>query len=242
MWEYTIKCGMENQPYIEYIYNRIVCVVVDVNGQLSMASTDTERILSVAIPEEYQGNISRVLRLLLCDVFCEKMKFDYIKDNWCYDIDNSFLEILIRVCTYFDIELERKIFMQNFNFTNSIMLDTYLDFCFGSLKQKWCDLVNLVNNNADIFFQDENFFEILSFLVLNLGTKQDKVVLKVGNDDDIILEFNKMYVIYNKNDLVGIISKLIELSPKSLVVHMPNCDTYSIDKVVQLFGKKVVLC
>lgn len=241
MWEYTIKCGLDNELYLEWLYNKIHNLIIKLDGQICIAKTESEQILSIAIDDKYKIKITKVLRLLLCDIFCEKMKYDYIKTNWRNSSDNSFLEVLISVCTYFDIELERRIFIQNFILSSSIMLDTYLDFCMPSLKQKWNDLVNLVNNNADVFFQDENFFEILAFLVLNLNVKVESVILKLTQEDNIVLVWDKFYLVYNKNDIIGIVEKLIELSPKQIVVTVPKQNDFVVNRIVQLFGTRVKL-
>ena len=242
MWEYTIKSSLKNEEHLHYIYNKISNLVLRMVGAITLAKGESECILSLAVPEQSENKITKVLRMLLCDIFCEKMKFDYIKDNWCGEVNNNFVDIFVKVCTYFDLELERKVVMQNLAIGNSVMLDTYIDFCLPKLKQKWADLVNLVNNNVDVFFQDETFFEILGFLVLNLKVKEDRIQVYLSSDNaSVVIEQKNLSSIFNVNDIVGVITKLVELSPQNVIVIIPRCSNYTIDRIVQLFGERVKL-
>lgn len=243
MWQYTIKCGLNNADYIQYINNKMANTLLKIGGNIALAKTQTEWVLSMVVPKQNEAQIAKLLKIYLCDIFCEKLKYNYIKRNWIAQADkNTFFDLFVNVCTYFDIELERKIVMRNLVLNNSIMLDTYLDFNFPTLKQKWQDLVNLVNNNIDIFFQDETFFEIFGFIVANLGVKNKFInVYLSDNNQYIVLQDGKMSKVFCESDIIGVITKLVELSPKKVLVKMPKTNNFVIDKIVQLFGSKVEL-
>ncbi|MBR7091033.1 MAG: hypothetical protein IKC79_01105 [Clostridia bacterium] len=243
MWEYTIKCDKHSNEYLHYIYNNIVSRIIDKGGNIAIVENDTECILSVAVSDTDTKTMQRLIKTKIVDILCEKMKYDYIKNRWAGGVfHKDFEELFLRVCTYFDIELERKIVMRNLVLSNSIMLDTYIHFYLSPLIQKWQDLVNLVNNNVDVFLQNDTFFEILSFLVSNLDTKTNIVNISISDDSSsLVLECGKLYKIFDINDTIGIITGLIEFAPKKVLIAVPQHSHYSMDRIVQLFGNRVDL-
>ena len=243
MWEFTIKTDSKTGDYITYLYNKMKRSIVTLKGQIAIAKINNENILSIAVPLDKKEKAQNLLRVYLCDIFCEKMKGRFLESHIsCIPFDSDLFFPFVKVCTYFDNELERQIVMRSLKLEKGIMLPSYLEFYLRPLKNKWQELCNLTNENSSLFFESETFLELLKFLLANLTPKCECVIVSI-KDNCIIFEDENgemnTYQYEEKLRDVEVISKLIELSPQKIVLKMPNKSLKVVDNIVRLFDNRV---
>ena len=243
MWEFDVKSESHTVSYIDYLYKKLKPSVTKVGGNIAVATSGNDKILSLAVSEKDKNKIKSQLRIYLCDIFCEKMKADYLQKNInCIPNDSDLFMPFVKVCTYFDNELERQIVMRNLSIGHSMVLSSYLEFRLRSSNCKWQELCNLTNQNAELFFQSETFLDILRFLLNNLDYKSECVLVKTVNNSMIFEDSDGViwsYCYTGKLAEVEIVNKLIELSPVKIVVKMPQEPNKLIDTLVSLFGDRI---
>ena len=141
------------------------------------------------------------------------MKYNYLKDHLCLNIqDETLFHAFVKVYTYFDIELEKAVAIRAIYLLN---LNSFLDFRLYSIKQKWQQMCNLTNVNAELFVKSETFLDILKFLISNLDYKIKEITIDFGCGKIIA---GKDELFFAVNDDLMVLTKIIELAPKKIKV------------------------
>ncbi len=243
MWEICIEANSSNGHLIDYIEERMQPVLAEVGGIKSTIQLGGNKSIALGCRVGESAKVIGVLRPVLCDVVCEKMKFDFLRKQInLLPGDSKFFEAFVKVCTYFDSELERKIVMRSLPVTSKIVLESLLDFRMRPLKNKWQELCNLTNDNSTLFVQSETFVELLKFLIDNLEHKSDCVVLSFDKECAISEERgDKVFLLSNlsADDDIGIITSVIELCPHKIKVFSDNGHIELLKFLCELFEGRV---
>ncbi len=222
MWEICIETSINNKDYILYIKNKMQNTISAVSGVISLFENTDICSIAIGCKKQDKSKVAGVLRFILCDVICEKMKYDYLSKNvGLVPQDSGYFSPFVKVLTYFDSELERQIVMRSLNLTPKIVLESFLNFKLRPLKIKWQELCNLTNDNAGLFLQSETFLELLKFLIANLDVKRECIIVSMQDKCIVYEEKNKNLISlasFDKNDEFGLLSSLIELCPNHIKV------------------------
>ena len=81
MWEFEIIGELKDKDYILFIQENMAETISKVGGVMATLSNGSNLFLSIGAKEEAIPELKARLRLVLCDVFCEKMKYNYLKNN-----------------------------------------------------------------------------------------------------------------------------------------------------------------
>ncbi len=240
MWEITLKCDKIHYKSIEFIeenlFNQFGKDVV-----LGKICSDV-CFLSIATQNNIKEDVWEVLKKLLCVVFCQHFKKEFLKDHLTFlEPTNVYFDAFLKIFTYFDLELEQAITYRLINYQPCIILESYFLFKLGAIKNKWQDLCDITNKNDTILLENETFLDLLKFLINSIETKTDCVVLSF-EDRCLLYEdkknSNKVWIALTENP-VETVCKLIDLSPKKIVVHS-NHNFRTTEKIISfLFEGKI---
>ena len=236
MWEFCVEASKKNAHIIDYISQRLENVISSVDGVKSYITFGNSSSVAVGCPKKHYQKLEGALRVIICDAICEKMKFDYLKNHIVLSVsDEKLFDAFIKVYTYFDSEIERKIVLRSLFFKNKIVLESFLSFRLQPLKKKWEEMCNLTNTNSNLFLQSETFIELLKFLISNLDCKMNTVVLDLSSNIVLYEERGNALVAllnFQANDDIGIITQIIELCPRKIKIISGNNN-----EVVSLIGE-----
>lgn len=241
MWEICIDSNSGNKDYIKYINEQMVNTINSLNAVVGISKDGTS--ISFGCKKEDSQKLWGVLRFVLCEIFCDKMKYKYLfKNVTIVSQSEGFFNALIKVLTYFDSEIERQIVLRSIKYSPKIVLESYLNFKLKPLKSKWKELCNLTNNNSVLFLQSETFIELLKFLISNLEIKKECVVVSFKSPCIVYEEKQNSIISINTfdlNDEFGIISELIEMCPQRIKLIANNNARNIINLLSELFDGRV---
>jgi predicted nucleic-acid-binding protein len=156
-----------------------------------------------------------------------KLVYNYPKDIKYYTL----LQALIN----FDRDNDESFILSKINFeTEEFYINSFFNFECGLLKQKWAQLVEITNQNAKFFNVDENYLDILRFLIEGINVRRG-----------IAVEFlQSKFVIKSQNSIISecstykeVIDYLIINNPKKIV--LKNLDIEFVKFVKNLFLERV---
>lgn len=219
MWEISLKTSSNHFFVLEYIEkqlcNRFLHKVVV--GKLYSKIC----CLSIATREENKNEVWEYLKRLLCDVFCEKFKVEFLENHITFmPKDNPYFSVFLKVFTYFDLELERSVAYRLIEYHPVLFLESYFWFKMQVLRSKWQDLCNITNQNEQSLLTNETFLNFLKFLISNLHLKTESVVLSFKDGCLLYQESTGEQVFVSlSNNPVDTICKIIDLSPNTILVY-----------------------
>ena len=141
MWEITIKSSKEHSYMLEYIEKNLITHLRDkiVVGKYCFFDC----CLSVGTKKENEAEVWGFLKRVLCDVFCQYFKEEFLKNNLaCFLNNNPYSKVVLKAFTYFDLELERSISYRLIDYSNCIVLESAMHFKLNFLIKKWGNLLN----------------------------------------------------------------------------------------------------
>ncbi len=246
MWEFEIIGELKDKDYILFIQENMAETVSKVGGIMATLSDGSNLYLSIGAKKDVVPELKAKLRLVLCDVFCEKMKYNYLKNNIdLMDYKEEYLSTFLKVCTYFDRATERQIVLHLLDLNgNRLNLRSYLYFKMQGLLKKWQELCELTNQNSLTILKKENFIELLRFLLNSIDSKCQSVILELKDKcllyHDIKSNFDVITSI-DVNDCYDILSKLIDLNPYLIKIHSNDLNNEVITLLCSVFEDKVQL-
>lgn len=243
MWEFCVEASKKNADLIDYISKRIEDAVLVCGGVKSQLIVGNTCSLAVGCEKKHQKTMEGVLRTIVCDTICEKMKFKFLQSHIDLIVeDEKLFNAFIKVYTYFDAEIERKIVLRNLTLSNKIVLESFLEFRLQTLKKKWQEMCMLTNSSSNLFLKSETFLELLKFLISNLEIKVNTIVVNFGAECFIYEERDKNNLIllhkFSLLDDVGIITKIIEICPLKIKI-LTNTKPEIASLIAQLFENRV---
>lgn len=246
MWEFEVISDQSGREYIKYLQANLGELVSKLNGVMAIMTDGENLFLSIGAKQENAPEIKAHLRLLLCDIFCEKMKLEYISDN--LDLPENKQDLMttfVKVCTYFDRETERQIVMKTLLLKEKKMhLQSFLRFKLQGLMQKWQELCDLVNQNSGTILKQENFIELLRFLLNSIDSKCQSVILELHDKcliyHDIKSDFDVITAIDVEN-MYDILSKIIDLNPYLIKIYATQDNSELVSLLRSVFDDKVQL-
>ncbi len=244
MWELELICDQRNSKYFKYLQENLRIVLQRLGGVSALFADKNFVYMSFGAKDEVTPELKANIRLALCDVFCEKMKFDYLKAN--IDIPNKQPEMrdtFLKVCTYFDRETERQIVLNSLELKwQKFNIESFLYFRLQGLVKKWQELCDLTNEHCVTIMHKENFIEMLRFLLNSIDSKCKSVILEL-QDECIIYRDERsnfdMITTIKSDNKYDILSKLIDLNPYLIKVHAKENDAEIVNLLRSVFDDRV---
>lgn len=246
MWEFEIICNRKNGTYIAFIQDNIREFLSQNNGVLVISADEENISLTIGCKKEQKLKCKAHLKLVLADLICEKIKFDFLYDNLdtiCFDENYAFA--LSKVCTYFDNDLDRQIVLQNLDLSSKkINVESFFYFKLGMLRSKWLELCNITSDNAHAIIKSGNFIELVRFFLSNMETRSQSVILEMQEKcliyHDIKKDFDTITSI-DPQDKFLVLGKLIELNPDLIKIYPDESNIETVNLVKNIFDDKVIM-
>ena len=121
-------------------------------------------------------------------------------------------------------------------------MQSFLYFRLQGLIKKWQELCDLVNQNSVTILKQDNFIELLKFLLNNIDSKCKSVILELKDRcliyKDERSNFNMIKSIKYDNNY-DILSILIDLNPYLIKVHAQSKDSEIVNLIRSVFDDRV---
>jgi hypothetical protein len=160
---------------------------------------------------------------ILCKIIVTELKIYYIRTHARIPNMNTINSAaFIKALATYDAKTDMIIASAIVKITPHIHLDSLYDFRLSPLHKRWADVTALINDNINNLTCPSMFNELLRFLIANLEYKNKEAhIVKNGRriqicDDNLTPFENTAF------DNIGIISALIDISPKTVFIHSGN--------------------
>ena len=233
MWERNIE--VKNGKVAEYIYSRIkkeleeVCVI-------TLNKNSSYYQIAFACEDYDQARVKLFLNEIIIDTICTFYKNEFLESRLNLPVkEGIYVKALKKALLSFDKETDAYIIAKNLNFDKNLNIDGFYYFNLKSLREKWEELASIANDNGYFLMSDENFIDLLKFLVDNLEITHETVNVYCDEDQVKIYDDMNNYEIKEGDDLL---TTLIGLSPKRINFFGDNkSEKYLI--ISQVFEKRL---
>jgi len=246
MWEFEIVCNRQNSTYISFVSEGVAETLKETEGVSAVCADSDNIFLSIGCKKQKSTKLKARLKMLLADVICEKVKFEFLRDRMPGGhLGQEYNYILAKICTYFDNELDKQIVFENIKFDDNIFnIESFFDFRLIALKNKWLELCNIACNNAFSFSTPENFADLVQFLLSNIEIKSQSVILEMREKCMIYHDKRRDFDIISAIDPMDkflVLGKLIELNPLVIKIHSSAECEETLNLVKNVFKDKVII-
>ena len=243
MWEFTIAIDVKYKNYLDYILKEIKLNKISV---ISVFSNDFEvEKLTIAVDVKSMQKLANILVDAICNIILLVYKKDFFKKNIDLSkLDEASSSAFLKALVMFDSVCDKQEIKQEIILHKQMNIDSFYHFKLNFLKEKWLEILNIVNANVYIS-NSNNFLELLKFLVNNLDTSTPLINVYYKNNRFIVLDNkNKPIMLKDveKTNEANLLSQIIELSPKVINLYCSKNISQSTFKVIYyLFDKKINL-
>lgn len=246
MWEFEIICSRKNGTYISFIQEGVSDILNSVDGVSAICADSGVVSLTLGCKRQNSVKIKAILKMLISDIICEKIKFDFLLQAFDeINFSQEYSYALAKVCTYFDNDLDRQIVMQNLDFdSKKLNIESFFAFRLGVLKNKWLELCGITSKNSKVISKQENFAELVQFLLSNIESKSQSVILEMKSKCLIYHDTKKDFDIISAIDPLDkleVLGKLIELNPSIIKIYSNAENEEVLSLVKKVFADKVII-
>ena len=237
MWEFCISTNKLNVA--RFIYQNLKQMSAEFKIVLTCYEQFDTFYIMLACPIEEKTRFAFVLERCIIKVVCNFYKEEFLNQNLHLPMHEKMsLTAFKKALINFDKETDFYIISKNLNLDKTLYLDAFYDFRLSGLREKWNELIMLANDNSDYLIGDEAFFDLLKFLIDNLEICENEIsVFEKENGYSIKLP--------EKNDTScesltkeGLVSTLIELSPKKINLYCDRDDA-TVRFLSKIFEKRI---
>ena len=163
MYELTFSVENANENLLKYMYKRLELSVNKVGGIGTYLHEQHRSRFALACNDLFASAIREESKSYLLDVLALGFKNKYIRDRLQIQNNNLFFNTLVNTMCIFDNQFDKNIIKKRIEIEGEICIDGYYNFRMRDLKEKWDELVSVVNNNnallKDNFLIKDNLYE-----------------------------------------------------------------------------------
>jgi hypothetical protein len=233
----TIGAEKSLESWIALIYKRLRPFVEDSNGVIVVEKDISRILLGVGVNSDV--NFENIVSKVLFDFYLFDLKEDYLLLNIKkYINENLLLRIYVKVLKMFNVEEEKKLFLECFNICSNFSLDGFYRFRLGTLKEKWNDLLLLTYNNLDLISNERALVMLIKHLLSSLPVMSECVLIDcVNNEYKLVFREGRELYAQNKEEVVCM---LVENVPNNVVVSKLASKTGVVEEIKRVFSVEIV--
>ncbi len=227
MFEISFNADLKNRDYLDFLYNNLKDEIKLSNAVVAHRLCDDRLFLSLACEDCFAVDFKSKTDDLLAEIFAFGFKHNYLKKNLCIYKESLLIKTIINAMTIFDSQNDKKLIKKELFNQQVGALDGFFNSRLKKIREKWDEIIDLVNENSIVLSDDDVAYEFLAFLIqsltktencIELLSKNKQVVLFLnGKEVDITVPFEKDSV-----DEEVVLYNLIKTLPKRIVIKNKN--------------------
>lgn len=243
IWEFSLYFPRELLIYFEKLKKQLKQILNVYPNCVSISISDDMYCFLIALSKEaYSKNIlfikDKIIEIILI-YYKPKTLISQIEN---FDIKNHDNIILLDILSNFDQEEDKKEIFNHLSLCEKLYLSSFVNFKLKSLKKRWIETAELINQNN--LFLNENGIkkELIQFLMEGLESKVEYVKLTQNGiklNNNVIENISLFYSLY---DYDNTLFTLINIFPKKIEIeNYKSFDISLIQNLHNLFGDKLIL-
>lgn len=240
MWEICVYLNSNHFKPANFLYKYLKKQTEDFGAYVKKFEDD--QVISIMLAcEDYDRDRSLIfLTNAIIETICYFFKEEYLINALNLPIkEGIYYEALKKALISFDKETDAYIISKELKLdTQSISLESFYYFKLKPLREKWEELASIANDNGYFLICNDNFVDLLKFLVDNLEISHDIINVYLDGDKYSLLdELNKKIEISDDDDIV---TSLIGLCPREIILYGDKTsDNEKISLLLKIFDKRV---
>lgn len=243
MWELSISVNSKNIQIAKFVYQTIKSQTAEFGSVVTCYEEFDKIFIVIGCPMEEQSRVRVVIERCLIKVVCNFYKEMYLSENLRLPLHEDIsLTAFKKALINFDKETDFYIISKNLDLDKNLFLDSFYYFKLKALRDKWAELITLANENSEFLVSNEAFFDLLKFLIDNLEVCEEEInVFQDENGYFLKLENSEVDGDYEKLSKEGLVSSLIELSPKKINLYCCGDDNTA-GFLSKIFEERINVC
>ena len=237
MWEFCLATRRINVA--KFIYQTLKAETKGYETVLTCFEQFDNFLIMLACPSIEKTRLLRVLERCIIKVICNFYTAEYLNKNLHLPMNEKIsLTAFKKALINFDKETDFYIISKNLKLDKTLYLDAFYDFRLSGLRDKWNELVMLANDNSEYLIGDEAFFDLLKFLIDNLEICENEISVFEKENGYTIKLPDKSDMFCESLSKEGLVSTLIELSPKKINLYCDRDDS-TVNFLSKIFEKRI---
>ena len=192
--------------------------------------------LSLAVADKLREYIWARAREEIVEILAVEYKYQFFSEKLEIPMLDDFLKTaFLSALAVFDKQTDKKYIEQHLFFDGEINLDSLFLFRLPLLKDRWSEIVELVESNFSELLPNHGMIEMMKFLIESSPVENNEVWVLSRHNCLMIANANRetMFEFENsKTGLLELVHRLVLLLPKKVVVSGKN-----LERVFEVFGK-----
>ncbi len=239
MWEVGIQVKSAQTKLSEFIYNELKKQVGDFGAIVTKLEEEGNTTIVMACKKYDQARMRILTQNLIVEAVCGFFKEDYLNKFLSLPIkEGIYYKALKKALLNFDKETDCYIITKELDLSGTINLEAFYYFKLKPLREKWAELISIANENGLFLVSNDNFVDLLKFLVDNLEISHDTINVHFENSSYKIQDGRNrdLLVDFDEDDLV---CSIIDLSPRQINFYGNQIKDENIELLKKIFDKRV---
>lgn len=222
MYEVTISAPICQHYLLQNVMDALSPTVNAVDGVSSSVSDNNRSYYCVGCSDTYRFQLQRQIKDVVAQTVSVGYKNNYFSDALLDEKDDFFKNTLVNTLCIFDSEVDKQFVSKLVDTTKPICIDGYYNFKLSPLKNKWKEVLRLINENQDILHDDDLLLDFLRFLLDGVSCKVKSLSVVFENDSLCLFDDNNR-----------VLDNISSLSPNATAYEVAavNCICYKPKKL-----------
>ncbi len=217
MYEKTLSIDIDNASMLQHIDNNIATVVARLGGAVAKSSTASRQYMAIAVPDCYCKQMNDLMSDLVLDVLTISYKHYYLSQQLSVG-DSLVARTLVNCMSIFD-STEDKRSITNVMSEDNLAIDGYYYFRMRSLRDRWRDVVQLINSNSEVVSDSDTMLQFISYMIEGVS-RTGSLSVSVGEGNYLL--FDKRDNILPNTNIPISGTSVYELAMVDVLLHNPK--------------------
>lgn len=239
MWEVGIQVKSAQTKLADYLFNQLKKQIGEFGAIVTKVNQEPNITIVMACKKYDQARIKILTQNLIVEAICTFFKEDYLNKFLSLPIkEGIYYKALKKALLNFDRETDCYIVTKELELSGTINLEAFYYFKLKPLREKWAELISIANENGLFLVSNDNFVDLLKFLVDNLEISHDTINIHFENSSFKIQDGRNrdLLVDFDEDDLV---CSIIDLSPRQINFYGGEIREENVELLKKIFDKRV---
>lgn len=228
MYEKTLSIDIDNASMLQHIDNNIATVVAKLGGIVAKSYTASRQYMAIAVPDAYCKQMNDLVCELVLDVLTISYKHYYLSQQLQVG-DSLVARTLINCMSIFD-SAEDKCSISNVLSGENLAIDGYYYFRMRSLRDRWHDVVQLINSNSEVVTDSSTMLQFISYMTEGVS-RTGSLSVSVGEANYLLFDKHDNILPNTNIPISG--ASVYELAMVDVLLHNPKQLSIYIDDSIE---------
>lgn len=245
MWEFCVTVKKYREDVKKFIYKELEKYTAECGGVLTTFEDEKNYNILIACEMYEKNRLLLTLQNIIGECICFYFKREFLINSLQLCIGDNITKLaFVFALLFFDKETDKYIVNKYLVFDKKLNIESFYNFRLKQLKDKWCELIEIANENEVYLYSDETFLELIKFLIDNIEVKSDEINIMKNEDGYDAFDSKFAIIEDDENKKLSceekLVVKLIAKCPKNINIYCGERLPENLkDLICVLFEKRV---